>query len=175
MEVLYISYIPLFIAAFMVIIMLGFTVFDKALKAKIIARLYKDAPYYQAHKLVQRYHNAMSQGTNPNEMALIEQKIAQYLAQADRLTPDHNGEHVPLTPEQYQQFIEAHRILKKQINFINNDMSIQQRILINTQIKIDCLAYAESFCDLPLRKNAEAGSQQNASQSAMVSSMAKMP
>ncbi|WDE06289.1 hypothetical protein SG34_005020 [Thalassomonas viridans] len=169
MDVQLASYIPLIFAAVMVVMVLGFAFLEKSLKAKVISRLYKNAPFYQAHQLLQQYHHTVSNGTRVDELDLINEKIGRYFNSPQQLSSDIQGQET-LTSEQYQQFAQAHRILLKQINFINTDMSAKQRIMVNTQIKIDCLNYAETYCN-----PAEESIIDHAAHSSMASTIAKMP
>ena len=169
MDVQLASYIPLLLVVIMVVMVLAVTFLEQNIKARVIARVYKNAPFYQAHQLLQQYHHALSSGATADELKLITQDVSQYFNSPHQLPTGTQGE-TTLTQEQYQQFAHAHRILQKQINFINTDMSAKQRIMVNTQIKIDCLNYAETYCptEESLREN-------SADHSSMVSSIAKMP
>lgn len=169
MEVQLASYIPLILAAVMVVIVFAFASVEKNLKARVIARLYKDAPFYQAHQLLQQYHQAMNNGTSVDELDHITQQINRYFN-----SPTGTQGQANLSPQQYQQFSQAHNILQKQINFINTDMSAKQRIMVNTQIKIDCLNYAETYCNSE-KEHKQSNANHSAGHSTMVSSIAKMP
>jgi len=170
MDIQLASYIPLLLAAVMVVMVLAFALLEQNLKARVIARLYKNAPFYQAHRLLQQYHHAVNNRASADEIELITQEVNQYFNSPHQLPSGRQGQ-TTLTQEQYQQFAHAHRILQKQINFINTDMSAKQRIMVNTQIKIDCLNYAETYC--PTEENLKEKS--SADHSSMVSSIAKMP
>ncbi|WDE12732.1 hypothetical protein [Thalassomonas haliotis] len=175
MDVQLASYIPLLLAAVMVVMVLAFSLVEKNLKARVIARLYKDAPFYHAHQLLQQYHQAISNGASVDELNLITEKINRYFNSPYQLSPGTQGQ-AGLSPQQYQQFSQAHSILQKQINFINTDMSPKQRIMVNTQIKIDCLNYAETYCNAEQEQEQEQEHKQSrADHSTMVSSIAKMP
>ncbi|WP_281556027.1 hypothetical protein [Thalassomonas sp. RHCl1] len=169
MDVQLASYIPLILAAVMVVMVLAFGLLEKNLKERVIARLYKNAPFFQAHLLLQEYHQAINNGASIDELDAITQKINNYFNSPHQVSPGTQGQ-ASLSPQQYQQFSQAHSILQKQINFINTDMSAKQRIMVNTQIKIDCLNYAETYC-----RSEQEHKQGSAGHSTMVSSIAKMP
>jgi len=157
MEIQFINYLPVLFAAGVVLVLLAFSLIERIMKRKVVVKLYKGAPFYEAYKLLLEHDKAVKSGASARKLAVIEQKSELYLRQVVGLAPAINQGEVVFTSAQYQQLTDAHRILQKNINFIKTDMSDEERIIGSTKLKFDCLQYGERYCTDTKAVKADAG------------------
>ncbi len=114
--------------------------FDDALKHKITEKLYKNAPFYRAHLLVNQIHQLQHQ-QNPDsaESKALALKIEQYIlfncAEVD-------ADKVVLKECDYVRLIQAERLIKKEMELMHKQLADRERIEVYTQHKLDIVNFA---------------------------------
>ncbi|WDE07184.1 hypothetical protein SG34_009975 [Thalassomonas viridans] len=145
MEIQSFNFFPLVLAGAVTLAVLAFSRIEKKLRQVVIAHLYHEAAFYEAYRLLLEYDRAVGENPDAGKLALIDKKIALYLRQVAGLAPVIDQGRVVVTPPQYRQLTQAHRILMKNYNFIVSDMSAKDRILTSAMLKIDSLHYGERY------------------------------